>query len=299
VAREPVRPAPAIDVQPLRFEDIGPTLDLINADRLPGQPICNRRALDMALRGESPTDAHWWKELTNVTAVVAKRGRIVAGVAAFAIAAADRSGWLLWLHAGEDREVVEALVDHVLNELRGSSHIYAFWIATALTLGVEALPVERRPVSHEVLTSRALVGRDSWRFMVANLDGLPAVTEGQEVAAVVPNSGPGELPAWRLIVGDPNEPMASAEIALGPDGCGVLWWIEVEPAHRGRGMGRALLQQAMRFLALRGAQTVAGCVDHDDPRDRDRRPAVRLLESVGFEDVDHLWSYESPRKRSY
>jgi ribosomal protein S18 acetylase RimI-like enzyme len=66
-----------------------------------------------------------------------------------------------------------------------------------------------------------------------------------------------------------------------------------------RGMGRALLQQAMRFLALRGAQSVAGCVDHDDPRDRDRRPAVRLLESVDFEDVDHLWSYESQRKRSH
>jgi hypothetical protein len=43
---------------------------------------------------------------------------------------------------------------------------------------------------------------------------------------------------------------------------------------------------------------VAALVDHDDPRERDPRPILRLLASAGFQDVDRLWSYESPRRRS-
>jgi ribosomal protein S18 acetylase RimI-like enzyme len=287
-----------LEIEPVRYEDLPAILDLVNADLLPGQPTCGRHALDMAMRGESPVDASWWRELSNVQVVVARRGGSVVGAASYAVAGADRSGWLLWLHARENRAVVEALVDHVIAELNGSSHLYAYWIATALSLGLEALPVEHRPITHEVLTSRGLTGRDSWRYLVLGTDRSLLDGPADDVAAVQPMSGPGEIPAWRLVMGDTEEPLASAEIALGGHGCGVVWWIDVEPAQRGRGIGRRLLRQALRFLALRGAQSVAALVDHADPRERDPRAILRLLAGAGFQEVDRLWSYESPRKRS-
>jgi ribosomal protein S18 acetylase RimI-like enzyme len=151
-------------------------------------------------------------------------------------------------------------------------------------------------VTHEVLLSRGLVGRDSWRYLVLPMERA-AIDGGQEVASVLSTSGPGEMPAWRLVMGGGAQPVAAAEVALGPDGCGILWWIDVEPAQRGRGIGRRLLRQALRFLAQRGASTVAALVDHDDPRERDPRPILRLLASAGFQEVDRLWSYESPRRR--
>jgi len=294
-AVRPARPRTTgpLEVGRVRYEDLPAILDLVNADLLPGQPGCGRHVLDMAMRGESPVDAAWWRELSNVKVAVARRGGEVAGAVSYAIAAADRSGWL---HAREDRRVVEPLLDHVMNELAGSSHMYAFWIASALSLGLEALPVEQRPVTNELLTSRGLMGRDSWRYLVLPMDRFTP-DGAEDVATVRPTSGPGETPSWLLVMGDREEPLASAEIALAGDGCGVLWWIDVEPAQRGQGIGRRLLRQALRFLAMRGAETVAASVDHADPRERDPSAILRLLGSAGFQEVDRLWSYESPRRR--
>ena len=96
---------------------------MVNSDPLPGQPPCGRHGLDTALRGESPVDSGWWRELGNVQAVVARQGGAIVGAASYAVAPADRSGWLLWLHAHENRAVVEALIDHVLSELTGSDEV--------------------------------------------------------------------------------------------------------------------------------------------------------------------------------
>ena len=284
-----------IEVRRLQPQDLSVVPDLVNADLLPGQPTCSRQLVEFALRGESLVDVQWWKELANIQAVVATREGAVVGAASYAVAPTDGSGWLLWLHAREDRTVVDVLVDRILRELQACPHVYAFWIATALTLGVEALPGTQRQVTHAALGARGLVGRDTWRYLVAPLEagGLDA----EEIAAVAQVSGPGEIPAWRLTVGAPEQPVAVAEVALGREGCSVIWWIDVEPAQRGRGIGRSLLRQAMRFLALRGARTCAAFVDHDDPIERDRRPAIRLLESLGFEEFDHLWAFESQGKR--
>ena len=162
---------------------------------------------------------------------------------------------------------------------------------------MEALPVEQQPVTHELLTSRGLMGRDSWRYLVLPIERFALDDRSEEVAVVRSVSGPGEIPAWEFVIGAREQPQASAEIALAGEGCGVLRWIDVEPAHRGRGIGRRLLWQALRFLALRGAQTVAALVDHADPRERDPGAILRLLGSAGFQEVDRLWSYESPRRR--
>jgi len=291
------RPIGPLAIDLMRYEDLPAILDLVNADLPPGQPTCSRQALEMAIRGESPVDTSWWRELSNVRVAVASRGGMVVGAASYAVAPADGSGWLLWLHAREERQFVEALIDHAMGELTGSSHLYAFWIATALSLGVEALPVSLRPVTHELLTSRGLMGRDSWRYLVLPMERFALDGAAEEVASIRPITGTGDIPTWELVVGGREEPAASAEIALAGEGCGVLWWIDVEAGQRRRGLGRRLLRQALRFLALHGAQTVAAFVDHADPRDRDPAPILRLLGSAGFHEVDRLWSYESPRRR--
>ena len=294
-------PAPVaageIEIGRLQFRDLPTVLELVNADLLPGQPRCDRTALDMALRGESPVDGQWWQELSGVESLVARRAGQVAGAVSYAIASRDGSGWILWMHAREERAVIEALTDRVLGELSGCTHLYAFWIATALTLGLEALPVGHRPVTHEVVQTQGLTGRDSWRYLVAPLGRAALLAAGPDVASVNPCASHREIPAWRLTVGGTDQPVAAAEIALGSDGCAALWWIEVDPAHRRRGIGRQLLGQAMRFLASSGARTVGTFVDHDDPRERDRRPVLRLLSSAGFQEIDGLWSYESSRRR--
>jgi ribosomal protein S18 acetylase RimI-like enzyme len=291
------RPPAPLEVELVRFQELHGVVDVINEDQLPGQPACGRHGLDRAMRGESAIDSGWWSALSDVRVVAARRGGVLLGAASYAISPTDKSGWLLWLHAREAKPVVEALVDHVLEELSGSSHLYAFWIATALTLGIEALPVEHRQVTHEILTARGLAGRESWRYLVLSMERAVLDGGGDDVASVQSISNPGDTPTWRLVVGDRDQPVASAEVALGPEGRGMLSWVEVEPAHRGRGIGRRLLRQTLRFLALRGAETVAAVVDSADPRDRDPRPVLHLLASAGFQEVDRLWAYESAHKK--
>ena len=76
-------------------------------------------------------------------------------------------------------------------------------------------------------------------------------------------------------------------------GTGVLWWISVAPAARGRGRGAALLGSAVEVLAGLGAEKVILYVDDDAPGDpeRDRSAANRLYDRAGFVQVDRLWSY--------
>ncbi|WP_083792860.1 GNAT family N-acetyltransferase [Kribbella flavida] len=72
-----------------------------------------------------------------------------------------------------------------------------------------------------------------------------------------------------------------------------MWWLEVRPEHRGRGLGAALLGTALRLLAARGADQVVLSVDDDAPAGdpRDRTAAKRLDARAGFREVDRLWSY--------
>ncbi len=86
--------------------------------------------------------------------------------------------------------------------------------------------------------------------------------------------------------------MGGAELSLPAPGLGVIWWLEIEPEHRRRGLGRQLLRAARTGAWPRRRWTeVVLFVDHDDPKARDRRPALELYLAEGFTVVDHLWSY--------
>ncbi|MGQ4434335.1 GNAT family N-acetyltransferase [Streptomyces sp. SAS_260] len=76
-------------------------------------------------------------------------------------------------------------------------------------------------------------------------------------------------------------------------GRGVLWWIGVEPAARGHGLGRALLGSALDMLTGMGATEVILYVDDDAPPGdaRDRTAVKTLYESAGFQEIDRLYSF--------
>jgi GNAT superfamily N-acetyltransferase len=274
-------------VRPIQADDVPSVIDLINADRLPGQPVCDTELLHRALRGDFPGDPRGWSGFNDVRTLVAERGGRVVGVASSAVKVTDGSGWLLWLHASEQRPVVEALLDRVLNELGESGGCHAFGVAVAFSLGVEALPVSSRQVTDGVLQERGFGRWKGWRYLAAPLDPQQLGPAPEPLATVAVASGPGEPPAWRLEVGTRRQPVAVAEVSLGDDGCGLLAGIQVDDLYRGRGVERGLLREAMHLLAAQGAQTIAVILD----RSRLGPEGLEPYRECGFHDLDELWSY--------
>ena len=195
-----------------------------------------------------------------------------------------RSGdrYLLWLHAGEVPAVVEAVLWPLLRGVRRGDPIFAFWSATELTVGLEGLPRDHRPATHEALLARGFSGDDRWLY----LTGTPACE-----APEVPFRRRGHGTELRVELEVDGKAAGGAELSLAAPGVGVIWWLEIEPEYRRRGLGRQLLRAARSVLAEEQVGDVVLFVDHDDPKARDRRPALELYLAEGFTVVDHLWSY--------
>ena len=278
-----------MNIREIRQQDLLTVVELIRADALPGQPLCTIEDVQNALVGRAEIDQGWWEALVTIRTIVATLGNEIIGVASYGIRKHDTSsfadcGFLLWLHARENQEVTEALLSSILSALHACPRIYTFWIATPLTLGVEALPVEHRPVMHRVLLSHEFIGADEWLYMkgpvITQQPPLDKIAEVKQVKN-----------GWKLLLHEGKEQVAEAEIGLGKDQRGVLWWIEVQEEWRGHGFGKQLLLQARKILGDAGAQEVLLYVDHDDLAQRNRVPAIHLYQSQGFTVIDHLWSY--------
>lgn len=283
--------AAGLAVRPLEAADHRAVLELVNADRLPGQPVATVEMLGEALAGRSPVDSSWWEELAAPrTAVAATSDGEVVGVVSFSTRSRDGAGVLLWLHAREDRTTVDVLLQHVLAELREHRVVEAFSFATALGLGLEALPVRHRPVTAAALVEAGFVGTNLWRYMGRRLpaDDLPRIPEVRIEAP--------EPDVRELAVVDGDRALAQATVGGPVFGIGVLWWISSEPEARGRGYGRALLGSALQLLTELGASEVILFVDDDEPGgERDRTAANRLYDASGFIEYDRLHSYRLER----
>lgn len=282
------QPVSGYTIRPVEARDVPAVLAVVNADRLPGQPLATPDMLAEAMAGRSTVDSGWWAELEGLTtqAATTSAGRVV-GVISYATRPRDGAGVIPWLHGGEDRHVIDALLDHALAGL-AERPVEAFAFATALGLGLEALPVRHRPVTAAALTDHGFTGRDLWRYMRADLpvSGLP------RTSYTTSTDGDGRT----LIVRDGDRTVGEAMIGLPVQGIGVLWWISVEPAARGRGLAKALLGSALEQLGDLGARQVILFVDDDEPGgDRDRTAANRLYERAGFIEVDRLLTYQRPR----
>ncbi len=278
--------------------DEAAVLRLINADRPAGQPLCTAAMLAQALAGRSVIDDGWWHELDPPVTIVLVDGSDngdVTGVVSYAARQRDAVGVVLWLHAREHPATVGALVDHALADLADATAVEAFSFATALGLGLEALPVRHRPVTADVLRSRGFRGSDLWRYMRCS---LPAPGLARAADLRITRTGPGEL---KLSIGpDETVPSAEADLFFIPGGdVGMLSWLHVAPAARGRGLGRALLGSALEVLTEHGAREAILYVDDDEPGgERDRTAALALYESVGFVEVDRLHSFVRPQSAS-
>lgn len=256
---------------------------LVAADRLPGQPPCTPGQVAAVVEGRSQAGTWRWEQLTGVRTLVATtpEGHVIGAGAVGR--GADGHPHLLWLHAGEDRTVVDALLFNLLRGFRRSLPAFAFDAATDVAPAVEGLPAGRRPVTAAALAERGFTGRARWLYLCAAGAG-PAT--GIPIRVIGP---PGDC---RIEVSGSGGALGGAEIGLTGPGTGVIWWLEVEPPHRRAGYGRALLRGARRALAEAGASSTVLLVDLDAGAEPDRRGALHLYESEGFEVADELWSYE-------
>jgi ribosomal protein S18 acetylase RimI-like enzyme len=279
-----------LSVRPYAPGDEAAVLDLVAADRLPGQPLTTPAMLAEAVAGRSPVDGGWWAELEPpVTEVIHDETGTVLGVVSYATRPSDGAGFILWLHCREDQSLAEALATRAIGRLGEQCTVHALEFASALTLGLEGLPVLHRPATRRALKAAGFTARDLWRYMRADLPiaGLP---HAAHVAVEECEDPPGR----RLEVREGGGPVAEATIGRPVAGIGVLWWISVAPPARGRGLGLALLGSALDLLAGLGAREVILYVDDDAPpgdRERDRTAANALYDRVGCTEVDRLHSF--------
>ena len=268
--------------RPLGPEDVEGVCALVDRDRLPGQPPCTPERVATVLAGRSTTDPWWWRELATMRTIGVEGpdGSLVGAGALGRRRSGDR--YLLWLHAAETPEYVEAALWPLLRGVRRGDPVFAFWVATELSVGLEGVPLRHRPVTHEALLARGFSGADRWLYLTAPAAGPPPEAPFQR-------RGIGSELRVELEVD--GRPAGGAELSRPAPGVGVIWWLEIEPEFRRRGLGRQLLRAARSVLTEEGASEVVLFVDHDDPKARDRRPALELYLAEGFTVVDHLWSY--------
>ncbi|OEJ56321.1 hypothetical protein BGM19_36950 [Streptomyces agglomeratus] len=286
---ETVSPARGMNLRPYSPADAPAVLVLVEADRIPGQPRTTPAMLSEALEGRSLVDAGWWAELNKpVTQVAVNRAGAVVGVVSYAPRARDYTGQLLCLHCREDETTADALLHHALTALP-ARRVEAFQFASALSLGLEALPVGHRPATVRALEQAGFTGKRLWRYMRADLPAptlprLPHVHIGHD---------PSDSSRRRLEVRQDGSTVAEAVIGSPVQGVGVLWWIEVAADTRKRGLGRAMLGSVLDALTGLGAKEAILYVDDDAPpgHERDRTAANRLYESAGFAEIDRLHSY--------
>ncbi|MDK9500503.1 GNAT family N-acetyltransferase [Streptomyces katrae] len=285
--------APRLTLRPYAPADAGAVLSLVNADRLPGQPVATPEMLHEALAGRSPIDGGRWAELDPpATHVAAGPDGTVRGVVSWTLRPKDGRGLILWLHCRENPRAADALLLRALTAL-GPRPVEAFQLATALTRGLEALPRAHREATHAALERAGFHGEPQWRYL---LIGLPA-PDLPRAARVRTAPEPGDSHARRLEVRR-GEAAAEAEAVIGlpVEGAGALWWIGVRPPSRRRGLGRALLGSALDALASHGAREAFLYVETDTVpgAEDDRTAATALYRSAGFREVDTLHSYARP-----
>ncbi|GAA0686500.1 hypothetical protein GCM10010193_45460 [Kitasatospora atroaurantiaca] len=285
-------PAP-VRIRPYRAEDQDAVLALIADDRLTGQPETTAAMLTEALAGYSPTESDQWAALDVPRTAVAHdpAGRVL-GAASYTTRSSDQEGFVLWLHSGEDLPVASALIDAALADL-GPRTVHAFAFASALSLGLQGLPVRSRPATRKALESVGFSGRDQCSYLHRHLRELPHVPESRTypIADVQTSDQP---PGRQLYLRDTDGALIG-EAALGEpvDGIGVLQWIEIGAAHRGRGLGGNLLTQCCDLLAGNGGHELIAYLPEDPPRDSrlDQPAAGHLLATQGFEEIDTLCTF--------
>ncbi|WP_404867406.1 GNAT family N-acetyltransferase [Kitasatospora griseola] len=205
----------------------------------------------------------------------------------------DQAGLILWLHAGEDLAATRALVKLALNRL-GRRTVHAFELPIPLSLGMRGLPVRSRPVTRKALEEAGFSTGRQWRYLHRSLPhrGDAGEVRTYPIAEVTATSCPTDR---RLRLREPDgAPVGEAVVGEPVDGIGVLWWIAIDPQHRGRGLGANLAEQCCSVLAANGAHEVIAYLDEDATpggQQCDTTAASHLLGARGFREIGRLASY--------
>ncbi|MQY39648.1 hypothetical protein SRB17_76750 [Streptomyces sp. RB17] len=279
-------PESGTTVRPFRPEDEPGVCDLIDADRLPGQPHCVWERLAAAWYGLAPLVGRAVPARRRISVLADTEDR-PRGTIAYLSWADVHTGHLCWVHAYEDPPTLRALIGHALGALAGCPRIEAFVGGPPSLLGPGGLPRSRRAATHDALLQTGFTGRRQGCYLHRALSTEPP--PAKLVADVFPSEFP---PGHRLMIREDAEPVAEAVVSVGPDRTGTLYWIETTPTCRCRGLGRALLDQALSLLAEQGATEVALVLDGAQASPCEEQAAYRLFRSFGFTLVDELWTYQ-------
>ncbi|MEU9385605.1 hypothetical protein AB0D38_33625, partial [Streptomyces sp. NPDC048279] len=162
-----------LSVRSYEAADEQAVLDLIDADRLPGQPSTSAPMLAEALAGRSPVDGSRWADLDGLVTEVIHDGVRVLGVVSYAVRPSDEVGLVLWLHCLEEEPALaQALIVRALDR-HGSRPVYAFEFASALAHEVRGLPARNRPGTRRALERSGFTARDRWRYFHRLLPTAP------------------------------------------------------------------------------------------------------------------------------
>ena len=272
-------------VRPYQAGDESAVRELIDADRLPGQPRCAPELPNSALRG-CPSAAGWQAPARARLSVLADADDRARGAIAFLSWQDLRSGLIHLLHAHEDVQALHGLVAHALTALGECPRIEAFTAASPGTLGPGGLPRAHRAATHDVLVGLGFTGRLRGHYLLRRLGtGHPT----KLVADVYPCEYP---PGHRLVLHKAAEPIAEIVVSTARDRTATVYWIETAPEYRHRGLAGKLLDQAMALLTEEGATHVVAAVGTTRRATGTTGTAPRLFHEAGFEVVDQLWEYD-------
>jgi ribosomal protein S18 acetylase RimI-like enzyme len=264
-----------MQIRPFTRNDVGQLVELLNDDRLIGQPEVTEAAVLNTLAKKSLVDQSFYDELVNTQILVATEGSTLRGAVAYGDTDAGGRD-ILWLEGRENRKVIDALLVTAFDGWDGPAR--AFWYASPVGAGLEGLPSGHRPVIADALRACGFKGSDQWSYQHCVLDGTS-----------------GNATLWQSTnktVYDGDCAVGEYEIGFVAPHTGVLWWIEIQEAYRGRGLGGQALDAALADLSRLGANEVIGYVDDDPASGRSRVAAKALYASRGFHEVDRLWSFE-------
>ncbi|SFG94257.1 GNAT family N-acetyltransferase [Streptomyces mirabilis] len=289
----PLSPDSSVTVRPFRPEDEPGVRELIDGDRLPGQQRCTPERLAAARRGPL-TLAGWsmWASARPRIGVLADAEDRPHGVISYVSWTDVHTGVICWLYTREHPRALRALLGHALADLAHCPQIEAFVGAPPGPLGPGGLPRARRAATHDALLQAGFTGRPQGVYLHCTLPS--ELTPAKLVADVFPCEFP---PGHRLIIREAADPVAEAVVSVGPDRTATVYWIETRPTHRGRGLARKLLGQALALLADQGATEATLVIDNTPSRTAESEAASRLFHSFGFTLVDQLWTYRRRHRR--
>ncbi|MFF3166814.1 GNAT family N-acetyltransferase [Streptomyces sp. NPDC003273] len=277
-------------LRPYKSADETAVLELLAADRLPGQPICTASMLDDALAGRSASDPAAWAALDGlVTTVLSTPDGGIGGIVCCAGRPSDNASLILWLHCRDNSETAATLIARAL-EWSGARLLHAFPLATALTRGLIGLPERRSRATHQALLAVGFTGLGRRRYLHAELPvaGLPHLGHVELKDTVSP-------PGKRLEVHRSGRVLAQAIVERPVGGVGMIHSLTIAPDTCGPDLPLGLLGNAMDVLLGFGARETIVYLDesHDDP-EWDPATALRTYLFADFIEIDRLLTFTRP-----